>query len=594
MSTSTKQQPLETPTAASSTSSLQIVSLAKIVPSKTNPRKNFEGPEFDELVESIRTHGVLQPVLVRPMFDAEDGELDHFELVAGERRYRASLTAEKNSIPAMVQLLTDEQAMELQIVENLQRKDVTPIEEAEGLQRLLRKAESDQELLPIVERSTRTELVQTIATRIGKSVRYVWARMKLVNLVPEIKQALEAGKIEPSHADVLVTYPPEKQREIFVENFTSPVYDDEKPFDLEVPCGWDGKGEVTDKEHVVFVENPVSVRELKRRLEQEGKPLKSANWKWQKDVDGGLPGALIDGQHAPRCVGCEFNTATESGDTKKATCVNDECFDAKKNYFVQIELDHVEQAAKQNGTKLLKVIDSYFDGYKKKGFLPGDEWKKVGKGSCAHDVDAVQVHDDGSPEKIVHVCATKSCKVHFGKAAAAPKSPEQIKQDQERKAENDARMAIAKKIVASTAKLPDVIVRHMATVLASSWEVRDNIGKIRPDSQDDLKSAKVDSVAFAQACVALGLAAFVHVDSYSSVTRGQKEFEAAVLNLGFDPKKERAELAKSADPKAPKKSKVPSSPKAAASLKTKTTKKAAKKPPARKAAKKSSTKKGGR
>lgn len=588
MSTSTKPQPLETPTAASSTSSLQILSLAKIVPSKTNPRKNFEGPELDELADSIRTHGVLQPVLVRPMFDVDDGELDHFELVAGERRYRASLQAGKDSIPAMVQLLTDDQAMELQIIENLQRKDVTPIEEAEGFQRLLRKLDFDQELLPIAERSTRTELVQTIATRIGKSVRYVWARMKLVNLVPEVKQALEAGRIEPSHADVLVTYPPEKQKEIFFEHFTEPVWKDGEVADFQIQDDA-GFGEPSK-----YVENPVSVRELKRLLEQEGKPLKSANWKWQKDVDGGMPGAVIDGQPAPRCVGCEFNTATESGDTKKATCVNDECFDAKKKYFVQIELDHVEQAAKQNGTKLLKVIDSYFDGYKKKGFLPGDEWKKVGKGSCEHDVDAVQVHDDGTPEKIVHVCATKTCKVHFGRAAAASKSPEQIKQDQERKAENSARLAIAKKIVASTTKLPDVILRHMAMVLASSWEVRDNIGKIRPDSQDDLKSAKVDSVAFAQACVALGLAAFVQVDSYSSVTRGQKEFEAAVLNLGFDPKKERAELAKLAGPKAPKKSKVPSSPKAAASPKTKTTKKAAKKPPARKAAKKSSTKKGGR
>jgi ParB-like chromosome segregation protein Spo0J len=118
----------------------------------------------------------------------------------------------------MVQLLDDEQAMEVQIIENLQRKDVTAIEEAEGFQRLLKGLEATQETAADHGRATRTELVQTIASRIGKSVRYVWARMKLVSLVPEVKQALEAGKIEASHADLLVSFPPEKQKEIFIEN----------------------------------------------------------------------------------------------------------------------------------------------------------------------------------------------------------------------------------------------------------------------------------------------------------------------------------------------------------------------------------------
>jgi ParB/RepB/Spo0J family partition protein len=590
MSTSTKQQSLES--LSTQGSSLQIVSLAKIVPSKTNPRKSFEGPEFDELVDSVRAHGVLQPVLLRPIFDGDERDLAHFELVAGERRYRASLAAEKTSIPAMVQLLDDEQAMEIQIVENLQRKDVTAIEEAEGFQRLLKGLEASQEQLPIIGRATRTELVQTIASRIGKSVRYVWARMKLVSLAPEVKQALEAGKIEASHADLLVSFPPEKQKEIFFDAFTEPVYDDDQPSDFV-------RSDEDMEERARYVDAPMSVRDLKRRLESDGFELKKANWKWQKDIEGGIAGAVIDGEPARRCLGCEFNTATESGDTKKARCLNDECFDAKKQYFVQIEVRHAEEFAKSSGTKLLKVIDSYYDGYKKKGFVPGGEWKKVGRGSCENAVDALQVHDDGSAEKVVHVCATKGCKVHFPKVAREATSPEEARSEQERKAENAARLAIAKKVVAATSTMPDIVLRHFAMVIGSSWEVRENIDKIRSGAQRELGSAKVGSAEFAQACIAASLAAFVRVGDYDPVARGRKEFEAAILNLGFDPQKERAKVAKAAteaaDPKAPKKSKAPSSPKAAASPKTKTTKKAAKKSTARKlVAKKSSSKKGGR
>jgi ParB/RepB/Spo0J family partition protein len=586
MSTSTKQQ--SESTSATQTASLQTVPLAKIVPSKTNPRKAFEGPEFDELVDSIRAHGVLQPVLLRPVFADEDGKLERFELVAGERRYRASLAAEKSSIPAMVQLLDDEQAMEVQIIENLQRKDVTAIEEAEGFQRLLKGLEAAQESLPLRGRATRTELVQTIASRIGKSVRYVWARMKLVSLVPEVKQALEAGKIEASHADLLVSFPPEKQKEIFIENFTEPVWGDDQPFDFETAD--DDLG----KERSKYSDTPIAVRELKRRLEQQGLELKKASWKWQKDTDGGIAGAIVDGDSARRCVGCEFNTATESGDVKRARCLNEECFKAKNAYFVQIEVRHAEDFAEKNGTKLLKVIDSYFDGYKKKGFVPGDQWKKVGRGSCEHAVDALQVHDDGSAEKIVHVCATKGCKVHFSKVAHESKTPEQAKEDQERKAENSARLAIAKKVVAATSTLPEIVLRHFAQVITTSWPVSDNIEKIQSGARRDLKSAKVGSAAFAQACVAASLAAFVHVGEYDQLSRGKKEFEAAVLNLGIDPEKERAVLAKAAAVsagKASNKSKAPSSKKAAASPKT--TKKAAKSPAKKSAAKKSS-KKGGR
>lgn len=119
MSTATTSQPTAPPAATTlppSNSSLQIIPLSHIVPSKTNPRKTFDGPEFDELVASIKQHGVIQPVLVRPTTGFGKTSVDSapgFELVAGERRFRASTAAGKTSIPAMVQILTDDQALEV-------------------------------------------------------------------------------------------------------------------------------------------------------------------------------------------------------------------------------------------------------------------------------------------------------------------------------------------------------------------------------------------------------------------------------------------------------------------------------------------------
>jgi ParB-like chromosome segregation protein Spo0J len=153
-------QPSATPTISSQSAAvspkaeLLTIPLGKIVPSKTNPRKAFDGPEMDELVESIRTNGVLQPVLVRkrvatPLdslgkaFAAKDPNAPQFkdgetiyELVAGERRYRAATKAGLKEIPAMVRELTDQQVLEMQIVENLQRKDVTALEESAGYAQL--------------------------------------------------------------------------------------------------------------------------------------------------------------------------------------------------------------------------------------------------------------------------------------------------------------------------------------------------------------------------------------------------------------------------------------------------------------------------
>jgi ParB family chromosome partitioning protein len=113
------------------TTEYRNVPLTALEESKTNPRRVFDDAALKELAESIRSQGVLSPLLVRPIAD------HRFEIVAGARRYRAALMAEADSIPVRIVPLTDAQALEAQLIENLQRRDVHPLEEAQGFRALL-------------------------------------------------------------------------------------------------------------------------------------------------------------------------------------------------------------------------------------------------------------------------------------------------------------------------------------------------------------------------------------------------------------------------------------------------------------------------
>jgi ParB family transcriptional regulator, chromosome partitioning protein len=128
--------------------------LALLTESKTNPRRTFEDDSLKELAESIRTQGILSPLLVRPT--TEQG----FEIVFGARRYRAAQMAEAATVPVRIKNLTDAEALEAQLIENLQRRDVHPMEEANGFRALLNLEEQKYS-------------VEQIAARTGKSPAYV-------------------------------------------------------------------------------------------------------------------------------------------------------------------------------------------------------------------------------------------------------------------------------------------------------------------------------------------------------------------------------------------------------------------------------------
>lgn len=163
-----------------------------IRPSDTNPRKRFDEASLAELAESIRKSGVGQPILVRPLPNVEDDVPDRVEIVAGERRYRASKLAGLAIIPAIVRDMSDAEVLEFQLVENLQREDVHPIEEAEGYQRLM---------------NGHGLTADQVAEKVGKSRSYIYGRLKLCALSQAARDAFYDGKLSASTALLVARIP---------------------------------------------------------------------------------------------------------------------------------------------------------------------------------------------------------------------------------------------------------------------------------------------------------------------------------------------------------------------------------------------------
>ena len=157
----------------------------EITPNKEQPRKTFDEAALNELADSISQHGVLQPLLVRPL--AGGG----YQLVAGERRWRASRIAGLKEVPVIIKELSDTEAMQLAIIENLQREDLNPIEEAEGLQALIDKCGFNQE---------------EAAASVGKSRPAITNALRLLKLPPEVRDMTREGTISAGHARALLAF----------------------------------------------------------------------------------------------------------------------------------------------------------------------------------------------------------------------------------------------------------------------------------------------------------------------------------------------------------------------------------------------------
>jgi len=192
------------------------LSLSQLNESKTNPRRVFDDAALKELAASIRTQGILSPLLVRPL--TENG----FEIVAGARRYRAAQMAEVGTVPVRIVNLSDSEVLEAQLVENLIRVEIHPMEEAEGFARLLALEEPKYS-------------IEQIGARVGKSPSFVQGRLKLVDLVPAAVEAFYANEIGLGHALLLAKLPADQQKAALSACFKEVYNGGQKPARVLLP-----------------------------------------------------------------------------------------------------------------------------------------------------------------------------------------------------------------------------------------------------------------------------------------------------------------------------------------------------------------------
>lgn len=357
-----------------------ILPITSIKESPLNPRKHFDQAALQELAASIREHGIITPLLARPV---QDGAA---ELAAGHRRFRAAGLAGLTELPVVLKKMTDQQFMEVMTLENLQREDVHPLEEAEGYDALIDKY---------------GYTAQKLAERVGRSESYIAKRLALLNLIIELRKYYLEGKIELGHATLLARLEPSGQKRVLEEGA---LFQSVRRSAPEA----NGRFEHDDV--------AVSVVELRRFIESDVMlDLSCAAW----DKDDPI---LV--KKAGACAACPKRTGANLAlwdDTKKGDCCLDpKCYLTKSEACIKAA--HKRAAAA--GTKLVEISTSYSN--RVDGALgPGGYVRIVAEGKkprpCQHKEKAVIV---SGPQRgwEVEICRTKSCPVHFSNRAygAAP------------------------------------------------------------------------------------------------------------------------------------------------------------------------------
>ena len=225
---------------------VEKISLKKIRPGVYQPRQHFEETELQDLAESIKEHGVIQPIILRKTDD------DFYEIIAGERRFRASKIANLTEIPAIVRKFSDNDALEIAIIENVQRSDLSPTEEARGYQRLMKEFTYTQEI---------------VAKKVGKSRAHIANLLRLLTLPEKVREYLDSKQISMGHARAIINSinPEELAKRIIakglnVRDAEEIVRDEkiEKAKRTPVLIRTESRIKFINSEHLVALENQIS------------------------------------------------------------------------------------------------------------------------------------------------------------------------------------------------------------------------------------------------------------------------------------------------------------------------------------------------
>lgn len=225
---------------------VEKISLKKIRAGVYQPRQNFEETELQDLADSIKEHGVIQPIILRKTED------DFYEIIAGERRFRSAKIANLTEIPAIIRKFSDNDALEIAIIENVQRSDLSPTEEARGYQRLMKEFSYTQEI---------------VSKKVGKSRAHIANLLRLLTLPEKVREYLDSKQISMGHARAIINSmnPEELAKKIIakglnVRDAEEIVRDEkiEKAKRTPVLIRTESRIKFINSEHLVALENQIS------------------------------------------------------------------------------------------------------------------------------------------------------------------------------------------------------------------------------------------------------------------------------------------------------------------------------------------------
>ncbi len=388
------------------------VSLALLSESKTNPRRVFEDAALKELAETIRSQGVLSPLLVRPVTE------NCFEIVFGARRYRAAQLAEQDTVPVRIKQMTDAEVIEAQLIENLQRRDVHSMEEAQGFRALLDLEEPKYS-------------IEQIAARTGKSQSYIAGRLKLTELVPAVVDAFYKDEIGVGHALLLAKLQPTQQEQALPHCFRE---------------DWSGAG----KNRSILL----PVRNLQFWIEQNVMLiLKDAPFNKR---DAQLVSAAGSCADCPKRTGHNKLLFSDLG--KQDACTDPACYQAKVSA-------HVAQAIAAK-PQLVQISTAYGTQKEDSPVLPRNKYTEIHKPTSKDDAKrpeykvckftAEAIITEGSGVGAVQkVCANPACPVHHPKQKAAREDDKwKAEQEKQRKEQAIANATGLRVLAAVSAAVP--------------------------------------------------------------------------------------------------------------------------------------------
>jgi ParB family chromosome partitioning protein len=376
-----------------SSNEYRSVPLAVLVESATNPRKRFDEKNLEDLAASMRAQGVLAPLLVR--------ELDEnkYEVVAGARRLRAARRAELENLPVRVVKLTDAEAIEAQCVENLQREDIHPLEEALGFKSLLELGE------PVYT-------ISNISARVGRSEAYIYGRIRLADLIPTVAEAFLKDQITIGHALLIAKLPASQQQEAFAAAFRG-MWTTEGNSQVLIPV----------RELALWIESNIL--------------LQLASVAFDKQDETLVPEAGTCG-NCPKRTG--FNKLLFA-DVRKDSCTDPQCFRAKLDAHVRKTLEAKPKLVQissawstREGAPLGR--NRYLELETKKPKANGVRTKQPAvEKSCDKMAEAI-VMDGGKRGQIVSVCTDPACRVHHPNTPS-PQQAERGRAEERKRIEKD-------------------------------------------------------------------------------------------------------------------------------------------------------------